>query len=134
MLVDSGRVTEQAISHLSMLRSHGVRVASDDFGTGYSSLVYLRDLPIDHVKIDRSFMPAPGPPDPAAQTVVKAIIDLAAGLHLGTIAEGVETAEQVTPLRELGCVRAQGVFFARPVGEPEADRLILESASQSATP
>jgi EAL domain-containing protein (putative c-di-GMP-specific phosphodiesterase class I) len=132
VLVDSGRVTEQAIDHLSMLRSHGVRVAVDDFGTGYSSLAYLRDLPIDHVKIDRSFMPAPGTPDPAAQTLVKAVIDLAAGLHLGTIAEGVETVEQVTLLRDLGCQRAQGFYFSRPVPEPEAARLILESAGTPA--
>jgi EAL domain-containing protein (putative c-di-GMP-specific phosphodiesterase class I) len=131
VLVASGRVTEQAIDHLSMLRSHGVRVAVDDFGTGYSSLAYLRDLPIDHVKIDRSFMPASAS-DKAAQTLVKAVIDLAAGLDLGTIAEGVETAEQVTLLRELGCQRAQGFHFARPVPEPEAARLILESAGTQA--
>ncbi|MET0414419.1 MAG: bifunctional diguanylate cyclase/phosphodiesterase [Actinoplanes sp.] len=129
VLVNSGKVAEQAISHLGMLRSRGVRVAIDDFGTGYSSLAYLRDLPIDHVKIDRSFMPAPGEPDPAARTVVKAIIDLAAGLRLGTIAEGVETPEQVELLRELGCVRAQGFYFSRPVPEADAARLITESAS-----
>ncbi|WP_251796464.1 putative bifunctional diguanylate cyclase/phosphodiesterase [Paractinoplanes hotanensis] len=127
VLVDSGLVTEQAISHLSMLRTHGVRVAVDDFGTGYSSLAYLRDLPIDHVKIDRSFMPAPGMPDPAARVVVKAIVDLAAGLRLGTIAEGVETAEQVELLRELGCERAQGFYFSCPVPEADAARLIGES-------
>ncbi|GAA2634925.1 putative bifunctional diguanylate cyclase/phosphodiesterase [Paractinoplanes durhamensis] len=128
VLVNSGTVTEQAISHLSMLRGHGIKVAIDDFGTGYSSLAYLRDLPIDNVKIDRSFMPAPGAPDPAARTLVKAIIDLAAGLRLGTIAEGVETAEQVALLQELGCERAQGFFYSRPVPEPDAARLILESA------
>ncbi|MBM2619580.1 GGDEF domain-containing protein [Actinoplanes sp. LDG1-06] len=129
VLVDQGAVTEQAIGHLSMLRSHGIKVAVDDFGTGYSSLAYLRDLPIDHIKIDRSFMPAPGDTDPAARTLVKAIVDLAAGLRLGTIAEGVETAEQVALLRELGCERAQGYFYSRPVPEPDAARLILESAS-----
>jgi diguanylate cyclase (GGDEF)-like protein len=129
VLVDSGLVTEQAIGHLSTLRSHGVRVAIDDFGTGYSSLAYLRDLPIDHLKIDRSFMPAPGVPDPAARTLVKAIVDLAAGLGLSTVAEGVETAEQVELLRELGCERAQGFYFARPVPEPEAARLIAGSAT-----
>ncbi|MEU4242409.1 bifunctional diguanylate cyclase/phosphodiesterase [Actinoplanes sp. NPDC026619] len=133
VLVNSGKVTEQAISHLSMLRTHGVRVAIDDFGTGYSSLAYLRDLPIDHLKIDRAFMPAPGAPDPAALTLVKAIIELAAGLNLGTIAEGVETAEQVALLRELGCQRVQGFFFSRPVPEPDAARLILESATAAGT-
>jgi diguanylate cyclase (GGDEF)-like protein len=120
VLVASGVVTEQAIRHLTTLREHGVRVAVDDFGTGYSSLAYLRDLPIDHIKIDKSFMPPPGEPDPAARTMVKAIIDLASGLELGTIAEGVETPEQVRLLRELGCERAQGYFFARPLPEEEA--------------
>jgi diguanylate cyclase (GGDEF)-like protein len=124
VLVASGAVTDRAIGHLSTLRERGVRVAIDDFGTGYSSLAYLRDLPIDHIKIDKSFMPAPGVPDPAARTLVKAIIDLAAGLGLGTIAEGVETLEQVELLRELGCERAQGFYFSRPVAEAEAAALL----------
>ncbi|MFG1607606.1 putative bifunctional diguanylate cyclase/phosphodiesterase [Actinoplanes sp. NPDC049265] len=131
VLVASGQVTEQAIGHLSMLRSRGVRVAIDDFGTGYSSLAYLRDLPIDHIKIDRSFMPASSEPaDLAAGTLVKAIIDLAGGLGLGTIAEGVETAEQVELLRSLGCERAQGFYFARPVPESEAAAMLAATASR----
>ncbi|AGL18701.1 bifunctional diguanylate cyclase/phosphodiesterase [Actinoplanes sp. N902-109] len=124
VLVASGAVTEQAIRHLSTLRARGVKVAVDDFGTGYSSLAYLRDLPIDHVKIDKSFMPVPGTADQAARTMVKAIIDLAAGLELGTIAEGVETAEQVRLLRELGCDRAQGFYFARPLPAEEVAPLL----------
>jgi EAL domain-containing protein (putative c-di-GMP-specific phosphodiesterase class I) len=131
VLVASGVVTEQAIGHLSVLRAQGVRVAVDDFGTGYSSLAYLRDLPIDHIKIDKSFMPAPGAPDPAARTIVKAVIDLASGLRLGTIAEGVETLEQVQLLRELGCERAQGFYFSRPVPAAEAAALLAESAAKS---
>ncbi|MFI5935523.1 putative bifunctional diguanylate cyclase/phosphodiesterase [Actinoplanes sp. NPDC051494] len=134
VLVDSGMVTEQAIRHLTTLRAHGVKVAIDDFGTGYSSLAYLRDLPIDHIKIDKSFMPGPGGPssvagsvDTTAITMVKAIIDLAAGLELGTIAEGVETPEQVALLRSLGCDRAQGYYFARPLPAEEA-ALLLSSA------
>jgi EAL domain-containing protein (putative c-di-GMP-specific phosphodiesterase class I) len=133
VLVASGLVTEQAIGHLSVLRERGVRVAVDDFGTGYSSLAYLRDLPIDQIKIDKSFMPAPGEPDPAARTVVKAIIDLAAGLRLSTIAEGVETAEQVVLLRELGCERAQGYFFARPVPAAEAAELLADSVRNASS-
>jgi diguanylate cyclase (GGDEF)-like protein len=131
VLVDSGMVTEQAIGHLTMLRKQGVRVAIDDFGTGYSSLAYLRDLPIDHIKIDKSFMPAPGEPDPAARTIVKAVIDLASGLSLGTIAEGVETVEQVELLRDLGCERAQGFYFARPVPAAEAAALLAASAHKT---
>ncbi|RZU48611.1 diguanylate cyclase (GGDEF)-like protein [Krasilnikovia cinnamomea] len=127
VLVGSGPVAEQAVRHLGALRERGVRVAVDDFGTGYSSLAYLRDLPIDHVKIDRSFMPGPGEPDPTARTLVKAIIDLATALGLGTIAEGVETAEQVALLRALGCERAQGFHFARPVPAAEAGELLARS-------
>ena len=127
VLVASGAVTEQAIRHLSALREKGVRVAVDDFGTGYSSLAYLRVLPIDHVKIHKYFMPPPGPVDPASRSLVKAIIDLASGLGLGTIAEGVETLEQVHLLRELGCERAQGYYFARPVPEAEAAALLGRS-------
>jgi diguanylate cyclase (GGDEF)-like protein len=127
VLVASGVVTEQAIRHLTLLRERGVRVAVDDFGTGYSSLAYLRDLPIDHIKIDKSFMPARDAPDPAARTLIKAVIDLAAGLRLGTIAEGVETREQVELLRELGCERAQGYYFARPVPPAEAAELLART-------
>jgi diguanylate cyclase len=128
VLVASGAVTELTIRHLTALREKGVRVAVDDFGTGYSSLAYLRVLPIDHIKIDKSFMPPPGDPDPASRTLVKAIIDLAAGLGLSTIAEGVETGDQVAILRELGCERAQGYYFARPVPEAEAAELLERSA------
>ncbi|GAA2598659.1 hypothetical protein GCM10010435_92590 [Winogradskya consettensis] len=133
VLVASGMVTDQAIRHLETLRGHGVKVAVDDFGTGYSSLAYLRDLPIDHVKIDKSFMPGPatepgsGGPDPTARTMVKAIIDLAAGLKLGTIAEGVETREQVELLRELGCDRAQGYYYARPLPADAAAKLLTNA-------
>jgi diguanylate cyclase (GGDEF)-like protein len=127
VLVASGQVTEQAIRHLSMLRERGVRVAVDDFGTGYSSLAYLRDLPIDSIKIDKSFMPEPGAADPAARAMVKAIIDLAAGLGLATVAEGVETAAQVALLRELGCERGQGYYFAKPVPAAEAAALLTAS-------
>jgi diguanylate cyclase len=134
VLVDSGLPSEQAIGHLNLVRAHGVRVAIDDFGTGYSSLAYLRDLPIDHLKIDRSFMPAPGSPDSTARTLVKAIVDLAAGLSLSTIAEGVETAEQAALLRECGCQWAQGFYFSRPVPEAAASRLLRNSSAEPSHP
>jgi EAL domain-containing protein (putative c-di-GMP-specific phosphodiesterase class I) len=76
-------------------------------------------------------MPAPGEPDPAARTIVKAVIDLASGLRLGTIAEGVETVEQVELLRDLGCERAQGFYFARPVPAAEAAALLAASAHKT---
>jgi diguanylate cyclase (GGDEF)-like protein len=119
VLVASGAQAEQAIGHLARLRRDGVRVAVDDFGTGYSSLAYLRDLPIDFVKIDRSFMPGAAEDAEQKTTLVRAIIALAAGLGLGTVAEGVETAEQAVLLRGLGCERAQGFYFARPAPADE---------------
>jgi diguanylate cyclase (GGDEF)-like protein len=131
VLVDSGAQAEQAIAHLAKLRHDGVRVAVDDFGTGYSSLAYLRDLPIDFVKIDKSFMPTGGADSAQRTTLVRAIVDLAAGLGLGTVAEGLETVEQVELLRELGCERAQGFYFARPAPADEVTA-ILAGASHTA--
>ncbi len=131
VLVASGQGTEQAIGHLTLLREAGVRVAIDDFGTGYSSLAYLRDLPIDHIKIDKSFMPV-DEDDTASRTLVKAVIDLAAGLRLSTTAEGVETAQQVAMLRTLGCERAQGYFFSRPVPAAQAEDLLTASGQRPA--
>jgi EAL domain-containing protein (putative c-di-GMP-specific phosphodiesterase class I) len=121
VLVDSGLVTEQAISHLSMLRTHGVRVAVDDFGTGYSSLAYLRDLPIDILKIDRSFLPHSRDDVPGQSALVRAIVDLARSLGLTTVAEGVETEEHADLLRRLGCDRGQGYLLGRPAPAPAID-------------
>ncbi len=132
VLMDAGAGAEQAIGHLHALRSAGVRVAVDDFGTGYSSLAYLRDLPIDHVKIDRSFMPASAA-DPARLPLVKAVVDLASGLGLGTVAEGVETRAQAGVLRDLGCERAQGWLYARPAPAGTVGPL-LAAGRRSATP
>lgn len=110
--------TDAAVSVLSQLRRLGVRVAIDDFGTGYSSLSYLKRLPIDTVKLDRSFvMGATTDPDDAA--LIMAIVTLAHSLRLKVIAEGVETEEQVVFLRLLKCDEAQGFIFGKPM-PPEA--------------
>ncbi|WP_433203246.1 putative bifunctional diguanylate cyclase/phosphodiesterase [Dactylosporangium sp. CS-047395] len=114
VLVGAGPQAEQTIAHLTALRAIGVRVAIDDFGTGYSSLAYLRDLPIDVLKIDRSFLPH-SRDDVAGQTaLVRAIVDLARSLGLVTVAEGVETEEHAALLRDLGCDRVQGFLLGRP--------------------
>jgi diguanylate cyclase (GGDEF)-like protein len=98
---------------ISDLRSRGIGVAIDDFGTGHSSLARLRDLPVDTVKLDRSFIaPLPGQ---AAQALVDAFLRLARGLSLQTVAEGVETPEQRDQLMTAGCDAAQGFLFARPM-------------------
>ena len=92
---------------LGRLRSAGIRISIDDFGTGYSSLGHLRDLPIDKLKIDRSFV-RDLPEDRGAAAIAKAIVTMAQALHLTVIAEGVETDAQRAFLAELGCDELQG--------------------------
>ncbi|MGZ6952969.1 MAG: EAL domain-containing protein [Acidimicrobiia bacterium] len=105
---------ETTVATLEAIRDLGVRLAIDDFGTGYSSLSYLRRLPVDTVKIDRSFTTELDHEN-ANVTIVAGIIGLARGLGLDVIAEGVETEEQAAVLRELGCRQAQGYLFSAPV-------------------
>jgi diguanylate cyclase (GGDEF)-like protein/PAS domain S-box-containing protein len=114
---------DAAITILTELRRLGVRLALDDFGTGYSSLSYLQRLPVDILKIDRSFVVgvARSIEDSA---LARGILTLAQTLGLETIAEGIETAEQLATLRELGCQLGQGYFFARPLGPAAVDALL----------
>ncbi len=111
MLIGNGAA---AIAALTQLRGTGVRLCIDDFGTGYSSLSYLHELPIDALKIDRSFVGAMGE-DERKIKIVQSILLLGKGLGIDVVAEGVETPQQAEVLRRLGCERAQGYFFARPV-------------------
>ncbi len=92
----------------------GVRLAIDDFGTGFSSLGYLERLPVDVIKIDRSFVDGLDRLD-ARTALVKTIIKLSETLGLDTVAEGVETAGQLQSLRTMGCQFAQGYLFAKPL-------------------
>ncbi|WP_336922108.1 putative bifunctional diguanylate cyclase/phosphodiesterase [Aquipuribacter sp. SD81] len=103
---------------LARVRALGVRVALDDFGTGFSSLSYLQRLPLDTLKVDRSFVAELGGPAPRTG-LVAAVLDLARGLDLDVVAEGVETAEQADRLRALGVRWAQGRLFGRPVPAEE---------------
>ena len=104
-----------ADDQLQKLRRRGVRVALDDFGTEYSSLAYLRNLPVDCLKIDRSFVEPLGSGVSVADTLVAAIIGIGMGLEMEIVAEGVESSRQLTRLAELGCGEVQGYFYSRPV-------------------
>ncbi len=101
---------------LTTLRHAGVRLALDDFGVGFSSLNYLRQLPFDRIKIDRSFM-AETQRDPDARAIVRAILSLAKDLRLEVTAEGIETPEQLEFLRDNDCPEAQGYLIAKPMSE-----------------
>lgn len=110
--------TESAIDTLRKLKGLGVKLAIDDFGTGYSSLSYLKRFPVDALKIDKSFVSGLGE-GIEDLAIVRAIVDLAHTLGMHAIAEGVETAEQLAQLQEMGCDLAQGYYFARPLSGKE---------------
>lgn len=105
---------EGIFATFTTLRAAGIRIALDDFGTGYSSLSYLSRYPVDVVKIDRSFVIRIAE-DEEAQSVARAIILLAHGLNMRTVAEGVETQEQLDELTALGCDEIQGFYFSKPL-------------------
>lgn len=107
-----------AIRTLTRLRAAGVLVALDDFGTGWSTFSRLDRLPIDGLKLDRSFI-VDLADSPRRSAMVAAVVKLCAELGIGALAEGVETAEQAHVLRELGCPQAQGFYFGRPAGVAE---------------
>ena len=118
---------ELAAAALRRLKEVGVEIAIDDFGTGYSSLSRLHRFPLDHLKIDRSFV-AGIPESVADVAIVTAVLNLASSLTLQTVAEGVETEEQLARLRELGCDVGQGFLWSRPVPATEALAMVSSPA------
>ncbi len=115
--------TESVLKELGELREFGVRIAMDDFGTGYSSLSYLRKFPFDKIKIDRSFV-THLEQDGEDSAIIKAVVAMGNGLGMTTLAEGVETQDQLRQLSAAGCESAQGYFLGFPMPEAEAIDLI----------
>ncbi len=113
----------RALATLTAARALGITIALDDFGTGQSSLAYLADFPIDIIKIDQSFVADIGR-DPKSHALVRAMVQMAHSLGALTIAEGIETPEQLSAMRQLGCTLGQGFYLGRP---GEADAVVWES-------
>jgi EAL domain-containing protein (putative c-di-GMP-specific phosphodiesterase class I) len=109
----------EGVALVIRMKELGVRLAVDDFGNGYGSLAYLKQFPVDYVKIDRSFIEGLSSQDPTDATLVAAIVSMAKAVDAVTIAEGVEHERQEQVLRELGCDLAQGFLYSRPIGSDD---------------
>jgi EAL domain-containing protein (putative c-di-GMP-specific phosphodiesterase class I) len=130
LLTDTTLVAER----LHELKHLGVRIAIDDFGTGYSSLAYLRDFPVDYLKIDRSFVAElAGERSEHGLTMVNSIIALSHNLKLTVVAEGIEETCQRDHLRRSGCNTGQGYLYSRPLTSDDATRLLTESNATAGT-
>lgn len=116
---------ESAIAMLRELKKMNIQLYMDDFGTGYSSLSYLHRFPVDRLKIDRSFINTMTL-NRENSAIVEAIVALAHNLGKDVTAEGIETAEQLAKLRQLGCEYGQGYFFSGPVDAKEAEALLAK--------
>ncbi len=121
------------VRKLKLLRSAGVRIAIDDFGTGYSSLSRLSSLPIDTLKIDRSFI-LQVPEEPTGKILVETVISLARAFNLTTVAEGVETQEQLDFLWHVGCHQSQGYLHSKPVPSAEFAQLLEHGKGRMVLP
>jgi EAL domain-containing protein (putative c-di-GMP-specific phosphodiesterase class I) len=119
---------DRARNVLSRLHAMGVRIAVDDFGKGYSSLCYLRELPIDELKLDKSFIHSMTD-NARATALVVSTIDLAHNLGLEMTAEGVESSAAFESLSDYGCDVAQGYFMSRPVPAAELDQWIADRST-----
>ncbi len=109
----------------SKIKAAGFHVSIDDFGTGYSSLNMLKDLPVDVLKIDRSFLTEDADEEENASKIIGCVVSLASSLDISTICEGIETKEQASLLSKLGCNMAQGFYFARPMPVKDYEKLVF---------
>lgn len=103
----------RAVDNITQLRKHGISIAIDDFGTGFSSLSYLHDLPLDVLKIDKSFVDHVG--EEKSDVLIKSIIAICDNMNFKVIAEGTESIEQVNALVAMGCDFFQGYYYSRPL-------------------
>lgn len=124
LVTDAGLVVER----LAELRTLGIALAIDDFGTGYASLVYLRQLPVDIIKIDPSFVDGLGR-DETLTLLTRTVVQLGRDLRLKVIAEGIEQPRQLDALRDMGCGYGQGFLVARPMAAPRVEALIRTASS-----
>ena len=115
---------EDTIELVSRMRDYGLQIVIDDFGTGYSSLSYLQRLPIDTLKVDRSFVARIQNTPDGNRNIVEAIISLAHRLDMIVVAEGVENHEQLTILLNMKCQFGQGYLFSKPMAKAGVDKLI----------
>jgi EAL domain-containing protein (putative c-di-GMP-specific phosphodiesterase class I) len=120
-LDDGGR---KVVSAIERLRAEGVLVALDDFGTGYASLTHLLSFPVDMIKTDKSLMDRIAPGD-AGEVIIKALLEMARGLGIRILVEGVESSAQAAHLERLGCTLAQGYLFGRPASPAAITEMLL---------
>ena len=120
--LETERIIEnaQALSGLHRLYEKGFNISLDDFGTGYSNISYLRRMPLDVIKLDRSLISGVLK-DASSLIIARSIIKMLKELDYTVLAEGVEDAEVATLLSDFGCDQAQGYFFAKPLSDPELD-------------
>ena len=124
--------SESTDDMFAKLKSIGVRLALDDFGTGYSSLGYLKKAPFDKIKIDQSFVRGAAKTGSRNAAIIRAIVTLAESLGMDTTAEGAETHDELTMIRELGCSHIQGYIFGRPMNPDEAGALAAQNKAVTA--
>ena len=117
---------DSSIDILKQLMNMGIRIALDDFGTGYSSLSYLRKIPINTLKIDKSFIDNITS-NQKEESIIYNIIEMAHSLKLKVVAEGVETSEQFIVLKNKKCDYIQGYYFSKPLPTDEMEKLLKES-------
>lgn len=117
--------TAETFDLVKCLKKEGIQIVIDDFGTGYSSMSYLQQLPVDTIKVDRSFVSKIRAVPDANKKIVETIISLAHILRMKVVAEGVETREQHDVLSGMNCQLAQGYLFSKPLNRNEMDEILL---------